>query len=125
MRWKLSGYLERHGLNANQVAVTAGLSPNTVYPMVRGVARRVDLRSLERVMTALVGLTGEEVRLDDLLEFEQVAAEPAAWQRLAGIYDVPGLPVDAAINHDKYLDEMIAEEHTAIVQASGARLDPA
>lgn len=116
MRWTLADYLERHGLNANQVAMHAGLSPNTVYPMARGDMRRVDLKTLEAVVLALRDMTGERVEVGDLLELEDKREASAPWEALSGIFDVPGMPRDGSINHDRYLDEALAEEYRGTPQ---------
>ncbi len=116
MRWTLADYLERHNLNANQVAMRASLSPNTVYPMARGDMRRVDLKSLEAVLLALRDMSGEQVRIGDLLELEDKREADAPWEALSGILDALNMPSDGAVNHDRYLDEALAEEHRGVPQ---------
>jgi len=70
MRWKLKDYLDRHDLTPHQLALEAKLSVNTVYPMARGQAERISLKTIDRVIAALRELTGEDVDIGDLLEYE-------------------------------------------------------
>jgi DNA-binding Xre family transcriptional regulator len=70
MKWKLKSYLDEHDLTPHQLALEAKLSVNTVYPMARGRAERVSLRTLDKVAAALDKLTGQRVSMCDLLERE-------------------------------------------------------
>lgn len=70
MKWTLKEHLDKHGVTPHQLAMKAGLSVNTVYPIARGEAKRVDLQTLDRVIDALDGLTGKRLSVCDLLERE-------------------------------------------------------
>jgi DNA-binding Xre family transcriptional regulator len=111
IRWRLSSYLSRHHLNANQLSRRSGLSPTTVYPIARGEIQRVDLKTLEAILLALRDMTGERVDVGDLLELEETRETGAPWETLAGLFDVPGTPTDGAHEHDRYIDEALAEDH--------------
>lgn len=69
MKWKLRSYLDRHGLTPHQLALESKLSVNTVYPMARGQAARISLRTMDKTIEALRSLTGERVDIADLLEY--------------------------------------------------------
>lgn len=70
MNWQLEAYLKQHGLRAADLVRETGLSTNTIYPMVRNDARRVDRDTLDTVIQVLRGLTGEQTEVGDLLRFE-------------------------------------------------------
>ncbi len=71
MEWKLRKYLDDHKLTPHQLALEAKLSVNTVYPMARGQAERISLKTMDRVITALRNLTGKHVDIGDLLEYKR------------------------------------------------------
>lgn len=71
MKWVLKDYLNRHEVTPYQLAKATGLSVNTVYPLARGEAQRISLDTLQTVLDALDGLTGDRVELADLLERSQ------------------------------------------------------
>jgi hypothetical protein len=86
VRWKLADYLEAHKLTPYRLAKQLGSTTrmNTVYRLARRGQEptRVDLVTLATVMEGLRKLTGEEVKLDDVLEFvpsPERDAEAAAW----------------------------------------------
>jgi hypothetical protein len=86
MRWKLADYLEAHELTPYRLAKQLGSSTrmNTVYRLARRGQEptRVDLATLATVMEGLRKLTGEEIKLDDVLEFvpsPERDTETAAW----------------------------------------------
>jgi hypothetical protein len=70
LRFHLKPFLERHHITAYQLArATKGkLSESTVYGMSRAPLQRIDLSSVKIVMTALEEITGECVRVEDLIE---------------------------------------------------------
>jgi DNA-binding Xre family transcriptional regulator len=70
VKWKLREYLDKNKLSAYALTKSAELAPNTVYALARGDQGRVDLEVLDKVLTALDGLTGKRVSVCDLLERE-------------------------------------------------------
>ncbi len=68
--WKLREYLDRHEVSAYALTKVTDLAPSTVYALARGAQGRVDLEVLDKVLSALEGLTGERVSVCDLLERE-------------------------------------------------------
>ena len=48
MNWRLSEYLEENGITPYQLFKETGLSVNTIYPIARNEARRVDRDTLGR-----------------------------------------------------------------------------
>ena len=87
IRWKLKTYLEAHGLTPYKLAQRSGLARNTVYGMTRGESEG-NLRTLETVVRTLREVTGEEVKLEDVVEIVDAPLEEAqerdeesrAWQ---------------------------------------------
>lgn len=70
VNWQLETYLKQHGLKAIDLVRKTGLSTNTVYPMVRNDAQRVDRETLTTVIQALRDLTGKHTEVGDILQFE-------------------------------------------------------
>ena len=68
VKWTLKEVLEAHDVSPYQLRKASGLSANTVYPMVRGHAKRVSLATLTRTLAALRQLTGKRFRVGDLLK---------------------------------------------------------
>ena len=72
MKWKLRELLEQHGKTPHQLALETKLSVNTVYPMARGEAERISLKTMDRVIAALREMTGQEgIDIGDILEYEE------------------------------------------------------
>ncbi|UCH24644.1 MAG: helix-turn-helix transcriptional regulator [Trueperaceae bacterium] len=119
---KLSAYLEREGITVYQLAQRVeGLSPKSVYTYANGT-RNPSLDSLDKLVTALRELTDKPVEVSDLLEYQQEDraqgrdAKPSTWQTLAGLCTDPDAPRDMSLNHDRYLDEALAEEYRRSVK---------
>lgn len=93
LRLNLGAYLERRQITAYRLAKEARgqVAQNTVYDLARKPARRVDLFTVGRVLTALTRLTGEEVHIGDLLE-EVPEASPQAAAGLAALRLDPERP---------------------------------
>ncbi|MDQ3397545.1 MAG: helix-turn-helix transcriptional regulator [Deinococcota bacterium] len=75
VRWKLKQYLEKHNLTAYRLAQTLGTRGRmpTIYRLAREGEEpsRVDLPTLANVIDGLRELTGEDVQVSDLLEYEE------------------------------------------------------
>jgi DNA-binding Xre family transcriptional regulator len=76
VRWKLKPFLERHRISANALVKQTRLSRNTVYPIVRGESKRISLETLSTISSGLEALTGERVKIQDLLEIEHKPINP-------------------------------------------------
>ncbi len=73
VRWRLADYLERHRLTAYALGKDIGVTRmNTVYRIARRGSEpvRVDLETLGLVISSLRKLTGEDVQLTDILEYD-------------------------------------------------------
>lgn len=66
--WKLRDVLEQHNITVYKLADVSGVPRNTLYNLVNKEPARVDLGTLEAVLTALDSLTGTRVNVSDLLE---------------------------------------------------------
>jgi DNA-binding Xre family transcriptional regulator len=75
LRWKLAEYLEAHELTGYKLREETRLSSNTIYPLIRGTVERIDTKTLQRILAALKSLTGKEVSVCNLLEYEQEKGE--------------------------------------------------
>ena len=73
VRWTVRPFLVRHGLSAYRLMKQSGLAQGTVYRLVRGETNTLNAETLDRVMTALRELTGEDVQIGDLLRYEEPA----------------------------------------------------
>lgn len=70
VKWKVRHFLERRGITAYRLMKESGLAQGTVYRLVNGDTRSLNTDTLDRVMSALRRLTGHEVEIADLLEYE-------------------------------------------------------
>ena len=77
IKWKLSEFLEAHDLTAYRLATT--LDTHTRAPTIYRLAKkdvelsRVDFNVLATVIDGLRELTGEDVKVSDLLEYREDA----------------------------------------------------
>lgn len=70
MNWKLKEYLESYKLKPIDLVRETELSTNTIYPMTRNEAKRIDRETLETVLVALRRMTGQDTQLADILVSE-------------------------------------------------------
>ncbi|MEX2501247.1 MAG: helix-turn-helix transcriptional regulator [Trueperaceae bacterium] len=71
IRWTVRPYLDRHNLTPYRLMKESGLAQGTVYRLVRGETTTLNAETLDRIMTTLRRLTGEDVQIGDLLEYEE------------------------------------------------------
>lgn len=72
VRWRLADFLEQRSLSAYALGKAMGTSyMNTVYRLARrgDEPTRVDLPTLSNVLDGLRKLTGEDVKITDVLEY--------------------------------------------------------
>lgn len=70
MNWKLKSVLDDNQLKAIDLVRQTELSTNTIYPIVRNEAQRVDRETLGVIILALRELTKKEIQVSDILVFE-------------------------------------------------------
>ena len=70
VKWTVRPLLDRHDLSAYRLMKESGLARGTVYRLVNGETNTLNAETLDRVMTALRNLTGDEVQIGDLLTYE-------------------------------------------------------
>ena len=73
VRWTIKPLLERHNITPYRLMKETELSQGTVYRLVNGETRSLNVDTLDHVMTALRRLTGERVEIADLLVYEEPA----------------------------------------------------
>jgi DNA-binding Xre family transcriptional regulator len=67
LRWTLKDTLQRHGISMYKLVEQSELTKRTVYEnLAQGKATRVDVKTLEKILSAL------EVLLERKVEIEQV-----------------------------------------------------
>lgn len=74
IRWKFKDFLDAHGLSVYAVAVaTKGrLSRNSLYNLAKSVPpKRIELATLDTLIHALSTLSGVDVGVEDLIEYEK------------------------------------------------------
>ncbi|GGL79034.1 hypothetical protein GCM10010840_16130 [Deinococcus aerolatus] len=71
VRWQLDSFLKARGLTAYALAKASGIQRlSTVYRIAgKDAPVRVDLPTLAALLDGLRRLTGEDVRLTDILEY--------------------------------------------------------
>jgi DNA-binding Xre family transcriptional regulator len=55
-------------ISYRDICEATGISPNTITQMATGKAKRVDLRTVDRLLDFLGSKTGDTLTLDDLLK---------------------------------------------------------
>jgi DNA-binding Xre family transcriptional regulator len=76
-RFKLEEFLEENKLagsedekiTKNMIAREAKVRPNVVYEMAENQTKRIELKTLDKIMATLCVLTGREVRIEEILEY--------------------------------------------------------
>jgi DNA-binding Xre family transcriptional regulator len=72
VRWKLREFLDAHDITPHQLAlkIENKLSQKTVYSLANARTGGVRFDTLETIIPALRELTGEPVKLSDLLDYQ-------------------------------------------------------
>jgi DNA-binding Xre family transcriptional regulator len=71
VRWKVYDILEAHDISVYRLMKESGLAQGTVYRLVKGDTSTVNAETLDRVMTTLRRLTGQQLQISDLLEYDE------------------------------------------------------
>ena len=69
-RWTLRSTMDRHGVTRYALQQKTGLAMNTVRAMYDGTPTRVDLPAIDRVIAVLSDVTGQDIQLADVLEWQ-------------------------------------------------------
>ena len=69
-RWTLRSTMDRHGVTRYALQQKTGLAMNTVRAMYDGTPTRVDLPVIDRVIAVLSEVTGQDIQLADVLEWQ-------------------------------------------------------
>ena len=70
VRWKVREYLQAHNITPYRLMKTSGLSQGTAYRLAHNSFNSVNAEIIDSVIRALRELTGEDVQVSDLLEYE-------------------------------------------------------
>lgn len=71
VRWKVYEILRAYDISTYRLMKESGLAQGTVYRLVKGDTSTVNAETLDRVMTTLRRLTGEQLQISDLLEYDE------------------------------------------------------
>lgn len=75
VHWTIRPILDRHNITPYRLMKESGLAQGTVYRLVNGDSKSLNADTLDRVMTALRRLTGEDLQVADLLAYEEPKGE--------------------------------------------------
>ncbi len=70
LEWKVKEFLAVHNISAYRLMKEAGLAQGTAYRLANNQAGGLSLETLDAVIEALRRLTGKEVVLAELLEYQ-------------------------------------------------------
>ena len=71
LHWTLKETLKRHGISVYKLVEQSELTKRTVYEnLVQGKATRVDIKTLEKVLSALEVLLERRVGLEEVVQVE-------------------------------------------------------
>jgi DNA-binding Xre family transcriptional regulator len=68
--WKLDSTLRQYRKTPLALARASGLSKTTVYNIVHGKAKGIELETLDKIMLGLEQLTGQKMQVEDVLNRE-------------------------------------------------------
>ncbi len=71
LEWKVKEFLKVHGISAYRLMKEARLAQGTAYRLANNQAGGLSLETLDAVIEALRRLTGKQVVLADLLEYQE------------------------------------------------------
>lgn len=69
--WKLKSTMDAHGITRYALQKEAGVAMNTLRAMYDGETRRPDLDVLDSIIQALRRITGKDLDLNDVLEWQE------------------------------------------------------
>lgn len=71
LRWTLKDTFEKHGISVYKLVEQSELTKRTLYEnLVHGNATRVDIKTLEKVLSALEVLLQRRVGLEEIVQVE-------------------------------------------------------
>ncbi len=70
IRWKTSDFLKANNISGYRFWKESGLPKRSAYRIVNGDARNFNADTLDATIRALRGITGKQVGVADLLEYE-------------------------------------------------------
>ena len=73
VRWKVKQFLDAHQLTPYRLMKESGLAQGTVYRLVNGDTQNLNATTLDATIRALRTLTGNEVDITDVLEYQAEA----------------------------------------------------
>ena len=114
--WKLPEYLDAHDLTRYELMQELGDGKGRVAYKWKNLPERLDTEALTRVLGALEKLTGEDVTITDLLEYED---EPGERLTAAGVPYTGDPETDEVLNDFPDILERIRK-----LEAGEAKLIP-
>jgi DNA-binding Xre family transcriptional regulator len=66
--WKLKPFLDSNSITPYRLSKESGLAMSTIYSLSNDQPERLDMNTLDAIMSTLERLTGKGVKFDDLLE---------------------------------------------------------
>ena len=69
--WRLKSTMDSYGITRYALQQKSGVAMNTLRSMYDGSTERPDLTILHRVIKALREITGKEIVLNDVLEWQK------------------------------------------------------
>jgi hypothetical protein len=108
VRWRLADYLEEYRITAYALGKASGIQRmSTVYRFAKRGEEpvRVDLVTLAHLLDGLRALTGKEVQLTDILEYDPVQTSKSAKKTASTVpLDTSPDDVQAALDHLRQLN---------------------
>jgi len=74
IHWKVGDVLKAHNITGYQFWKASGLPKRSAYRVVNGDARNMNSDTLDATIRALRKLTGEQIEVGDLLEYQESEA---------------------------------------------------
>jgi DNA-binding Xre family transcriptional regulator len=119
--WKLQDTLRRHGKTTMALARTSGLTKTTVYNIVNGKSKAVELETLGKLVAGLEKLIGQPMSFNDVLEREPTQpnalletllkdAKPFDWDEIKK--QIPSWTPEEQAENDAFLEALETQRET-------------
>lgn len=69
IKFKLDRLLEENNITRNALAREAKIRPNVVYEMCNNETKRIELKTLDKILETLNRMTNKPINVSDIIEY--------------------------------------------------------
>ena len=71
IKFKLESLLNELNITKNKFSVLSKIRPNTINDMCSGITRRLEIETLDAILTSLNEISATKISISDLMEYEE------------------------------------------------------